>query len=170
MINLVDHPLPVYDADWEAEHGLPDPARTLQLLVTEHHGLLIATPEHNGGYTALLKNAIDWISRPDEAEPGRRPVLAGRIAALLSVSTEALGGLRSQIALQITLNKLGVLVIPASFGLGAGQRACDDDGHLADSTKEAAIRNCGATLVRITGLLMREGDDGRVTPPYEFLA
>jgi NAD(P)H-dependent FMN reductase len=49
LVNLVDHPLPVYDADWEAEHGLPDAARTLQLLVMEHHGLLIATPEHNGG-------------------------------------------------------------------------------------------------------------------------
>jgi NAD(P)H-dependent FMN reductase len=145
-------------------------SRTLQLLVMEHHGLLIATPEHNGGYTTLLKNAIDWISRPDEADPSRRPVLPGQIAALLSGSPEALGGLRSQIALQITLNKLGVLVIPTSFALGAGQRAFNDEGHLEDSIKEAAVRNCGATLVRIAGLLMREGDDNRVTPPDEFIA
>src|SRR6266436_3540135 len=55
-IRLLDFPLPIYDGDWEAEHGLPERARALKALIAEHQALLIATPEHNGGYTALLKN------------------------------------------------------------------------------------------------------------------
>ncbi|WP_321930980.1 NADPH-dependent FMN reductase [Paraburkholderia guartelaensis] len=48
-----------------------DGAKALQALVAEHDALLIATPEYNGGYTALLKNAIDWVSRPrEDGSPG----------------------------------------------------------------------------------------------------
>jgi NAD(P)H-dependent FMN reductase len=62
-IRLADFALPLYDADIEAVSGLPAEARELQALVANHHGLLVASPEYNGGYTALLKNALDWISR-----------------------------------------------------------------------------------------------------------
>src|ERR1700722_9486629 len=57
---LRDFALPIYDGDWETDHGLPEGARALKTLLAEHQALLIATPEHNGGYTALLKNALDW--------------------------------------------------------------------------------------------------------------
>jgi chromate reductase len=43
---LLDFPLPIYDGDWETEHGLPERARALKALIAEHHALLIATPEH----------------------------------------------------------------------------------------------------------------------------
>jgi hypothetical protein len=51
-IRLSDFELPIYDADWEAEHGLPKGAQALKTLLADDQGLLIATPEHNGGYTA----------------------------------------------------------------------------------------------------------------------
>ena len=68
LIRWPDFPLPIYDADWEAEHGLPERARALKALLAEHHALLIATPEYNGGYPALLKNALDWASGPSESD------------------------------------------------------------------------------------------------------
>jgi chromate reductase len=48
-----------HHGDAEAERGLPDGAYTLKCSIAEHQALLIATPEHNGGNLALLKNAID---------------------------------------------------------------------------------------------------------------
>jgi chromate reductase, NAD(P)H dehydrogenase (quinone) len=104
-IRLSDFELPVYDADWEAEHGLPTGAEALKALLAGHQGLLIATPEHNGGYTALLKNALDWMSRPSG-------FAAGKVSALVSASPGLLGGMKSQLSLQIVLVKLGALVIP----------------------------------------------------------
>lgn len=150
---LLDYPLPIYDGDWEAEHGLPEQARALQLLVSEHCGLLIASPEHNGGYSALLKNAIDWISRPDEAEPKARNVLAGKTAALISASSAVCGGWRSQLALEVVLRKLGVLVLPTTYMLTDADYAFDGDGNLLSSEAEAAVRHVGAALVNMTTLL-----------------
>ncbi|RTE91339.1 NAD(P)H-dependent oxidoreductase [Bradyrhizobium sp. LVM 105] len=72
----------MYEADWEAEHA--QLRRELRLLVAEPHGLSIAFPEHNGGYTALLKNSIDWISPPEEYEKREGSVLLGKLAAVMS--------------------------------------------------------------------------------------
>jgi NAD(P)H-dependent FMN reductase len=138
-IRLSDFELPVYDADWEAEHGLPNGAEALKALLAGHQGLLIATPEHNGGYTALLKNALDWVSRPSG-------FAAGEVAALVSASPGLLGGMKSQLSLQIVLGKLGALVIPDSFALGAAHQAFDAQGRLKDASVEKAVRGVGAAL------------------------
>src|SRR5258708_21733903 len=57
-ILLSDFDLPIYDADWEAEHRLPKGAQALKALLADDHGLLIATPEHNGGHPTLLQNNL----------------------------------------------------------------------------------------------------------------
>jgi chromate reductase, NAD(P)H dehydrogenase (quinone) len=140
-VRLSDFELPIYDPDLEAERGLPEGASALRALLGSHQGLLIATPEHNGGYTALLKNALDWMSRPNGFG-------AGRVAALLSASPGLLGGVKSQLSLQIVLAKLGVLVVPDSFALSAAHQAFDDEGNLRDVGVEKAIHRVGAALVR----------------------
>lgn len=138
-IRLLDFELPIYDADWEAEHGLPKGAQELKGLLASHQGLLIATPEHNGGYTALLKNALDWMSRPDG-------FAAGKVAALISVSPGLLGGTKSQLSLQIVLHKLSVHVIPNTFAVGAAHQAFDAQGGLKDAEVARAVRGVGAAL------------------------
>src|SRR5262245_9739035 len=85
-IRLLDLDLPIYDGDWEAEHGLPIGALKFKSLIAEHHALLIATPEHNGGYTALLKNALDWASRPADGDPSGLGLFKGKAAAMVSAS------------------------------------------------------------------------------------
>jgi chromate reductase len=140
-VRLSDFELPIYDADSEAEHGLPKGAQELKALRAGHQGLLIATPEHNGGYTALLKNALDWMSRPNG-------FASGKVAALISASPGLLGGVKSQLSLQIVLTKLGVHVIPDSFALGAAHQAFGAEGSLRDANAETAVRGIGAALAR----------------------
>ena len=141
-IRLPDFELPIYDADWEAEHGLPKGAQALNALLAGHQGLLIATPEHNGGYTALLKNVLDWISRPNGFP-------SGKFAALVSASPGLLGGVKSQLSLQIVLGKLGVHVIPESFALGAAHQLFDAEGGLKDASIEKAVRGVGTALAEM---------------------
>jgi chromate reductase, NAD(P)H dehydrogenase (quinone) len=141
-IRLSDFELPIYDADWEAEYGLPKGAQSLKALLADYQGLLIATPEHNGGYTALLKNALDWMSRPNGFP-------SGKVAALVSASPGLLGGVKSQLSLQIVLNKLGVHVIPESFALGAAHQFFDAEGGLKDANVESAVRGVGAALAEM---------------------
>src|SRR4051812_36524754 len=64
VIDLRDFPLPLFDEDLEREQGPPEAAPRLKTRMVESDGLLIASPEYNSSITAVLKNAIDWVSRP----------------------------------------------------------------------------------------------------------
>lgn len=148
-----DFALPFYDADAEAERGSPSGVRELQELVAAHDALLIATPEYNGGYPALLKNAIDWVSRPRlDGSPGTT-LLLGKVAALASASPGQLGGLRAQMGMRTVLEKLGILVIPQSFALSAAHEAFNDEGLIKDANVEKLLKDIGATLVHMASRL-----------------
>lgn len=155
-ISLGDYELPLYEADWEEEHGLPESVRTLQTLVSENQGLLIAAPEHNGGYTPLLKNSIDWISRPDDYFPDRHAVFPGKVSAMISAAPLSSGGLESQLALGAVLQRLGVLVVPAQFHFGRAHKAFDPNGQLSSSATESLVRHVGVTLVEVASRLIGE--------------
>ena len=66
---------------------------------------------------------------------------------------ETLGGMRAQIALQISLNKLGLLVIPNSFALGLAHQAFDEKWLLKDANTDQGVRGLGAALVTTTSTL-----------------
>jgi chromate reductase, NAD(P)H dehydrogenase (quinone) len=65
----------------------------LKQLFIDHDGLLIASPEYNSSITAVLKNAIDWVSRPAPGEPSL-VAFRSKVATLMSASPGTLGGLR----------------------------------------------------------------------------
>jgi len=75
LINLNDFDMPIYNGDIEAETGLPESAKRLKQLFVDHDGLFMdglfmASPEYNSSISPLLKNALDWNSRPHtENEP-----------------------------------------------------------------------------------------------------
>jgi len=152
-LRLADYDLPLYDGDLEAECGVPKRVRDLQERFATHDALLIATPEYNGGYTALLKNALDWISRPRADGSSGVALFAGKTAALVSASPGQLGGIRSQTGMRTVLDKLGVLVIPESFALSAAHQAFDDEGTLKDSNVERTVSGVGAALHRTAARL-----------------
>jgi NAD(P)H-dependent FMN reductase len=145
-ISLADYPLPLYDGDLERQSGLPRNAAALQELFVGSDAVLIASPEYNGGYSALLKNALDWTSRPDsEGRPGLR-CFANKLAAVVTASPGPLGGVRGQTAIRGVLDKLGMIVIPQSFALGLAHEAFDESNRLKDARAEAGVRTVGATL------------------------
>src|SRR6476620_8790086 len=64
LADLRDYPMPLYDGDLEASEGLPVSAVAFRKLLAGHELLVIASPEYNGSFPALVKNVIDWTSRP----------------------------------------------------------------------------------------------------------
>jgi chromate reductase len=82
--------VPPYDADQDGD-ALPAGVRRLKQAIAEADGLIVASPEYNYGMSGVLKNAIDWASRPAFASP-----LKGKPALIISSSPGPLGGARAQ--------------------------------------------------------------------------
>jgi NAD(P)H-dependent FMN reductase len=149
VIDLKDYPLPVYDGDLETAHGLPENARKLKELFLTHQGLLIASPEYNSSITAALKNAIDWVSRPLPGEVYLAPFM-DKVAALISASPGALGGLRGLVHLRSILGNIHVLVLPDQVAVPNAHEAFNADGSLRDPKRHAAIEELGKKLAQVT--------------------
>jgi NAD(P)H-dependent FMN reductase len=145
LLDLKGFPLPLFDQDLEAEQGMPDNGTKLKRLFIEHDGLLISSPEYNSSITAVLKNAIDWVSRPAPDEP---PLVAfrGKVAALMSASPGALGGLRGLVHVRSILGNLGVIVLPDQIAVAKAHEAFQPDGSLSDPKQQAGIEALGKTL------------------------
>jgi chromate reductase, NAD(P)H dehydrogenase (quinone) len=154
LIALRDFPLPVFDEDLEAAHGLPESAQKLKALFRDHHGLIIASPEYNSSVTAALKNAIDWVSRAESDDEPALSALAGKTAILCAASPGALGGLRGLVHLRAILGNIGITVLPDQVAVGAAYQAFADDGTLADEKQQARITGLGATLASHLGKLL----------------
>jgi chromate reductase, NAD(P)H dehydrogenase (quinone) len=152
LIELRDLPMPLYDGDLEAAEGLPEHARTLKRLMVEHDGLLLSCPEYNSSITAVLKNAIDWVSRPQPNEPPA-PAFRGKAAGLLAASPGNLGGIRGLFTVRQILSVLGTLVLPSQFGLARASDAFDADGHLKDAVHQKAVDGVARELVALLSRL-----------------
>jgi len=148
-VDLRDFPMPLYDGDFEELEGVPEEARRLRELLVEHDGFLFSCPEYNGSITPLLKNTIDWISRPDGDVPGL-VAYRGKTAALVSASPGALGGLRGLVHVRAILSGIGVLVVPTQFALGSATDAFDDHGEFENSSLHNRLQAVTAELVRVT--------------------
>jgi chromate reductase, NAD(P)H dehydrogenase (quinone) len=145
LIDLKDFPLPLFDQDLEAEHGMPENGAKLKKLFVDHHGLLISAPEYNSSITAVLKNAIDWVSRPAPGEPGL-VAFTGKVVTLMSASPGALGGLRGLVHVRSILGNIGAIVLPRQIAVPKAHEAFQPDGSLADATQQASVEALGKTL------------------------
>lgn len=144
-IDLHDLPMPLYDGDLETQEGMPANARKFKELMLAHQGLLIASPEYNSSITAVLKNAIDWASRPDPGEP-MLAAFNNKVAALMSASPGALGGLRGLVHLRSLLENINVLVLPDQKAIPRAFDAFDADGQLKDAEQQKTVENIAAKL------------------------
>lgn len=124
-LKLNDYSMPLYDGDLEQSHGLPEAAIRMKNLFKSHHGLLIASPEYNGSITPLLKNTLDWISRPNGEESGLVPY-QGKWVGLVSASAGSLGGLRGLRHVREILTNLQAFVIPQQAALVHADKALAD--------------------------------------------
>ena len=151
-VDLRDYAMPLYDGDLEAADGLPQAAQRLCALMRTYDGYLIASPEYNGGMTGVLKNTIDWTSRPVAGEP---PLIcyAEKVVGLISASPGALGGLRGLVQVRAILTAIRVVVIPEQVALPHAAKAFNDDGTLIDGARQTAIEAMAARLVAVAAKL-----------------
>jgi chromate reductase, NAD(P)H dehydrogenase (quinone) len=156
LVDLRDFPMPLYDGDVETQEGLPAKARELKALMVASQGFLLSCPEYNSSITAVLKNTIDWISRPQPGEP-RAYAYTGKVAGLLAASPGNLGGVRGLLTVRQVLTTLGVLVLPTQFALAHAAAAFQDDGSLREEGHRAAVAAVTGELVRVVRLLASEG-------------
>lgn len=157
FLDLLALPMPVFNEDLEAEQGLPDTVRQFKALLKGHQGFLIACPEYNSSITGLLKNAIDWASRPDpDRIASAADCFRDKVVVLMATSPGALGGLRGLVHVRSILTNLGAIVLPDQRAIPNASQAFDQAGQLVDPKQQAAIQDLGVRLVAIANKLSAE--------------
>ncbi len=149
VVDLADYPLPIYDGDLESASGMPAPAQALLALLATHDGLLLATPEYNGFFPPLLKNTLDWMSRPEPDGSSGLRHFRNKPAAIATASPGGFGGLRSQQATRQLLANLGMFVLPEAVTVSQAGKAFAEDGSLTDGRLNDSARALGARLAAV---------------------
>ena len=155
VINLADYAMPLFNEDEEAEYGIPERAQAFKQLMIEHDGILIASPEYNSSYPAVLKNAIDWASR----KAGDEPVLAAyklKVVGLMAASPGALGGMRVLVVLRMLMQNLSCIVAPAQVAVGNVADKLDESGAISDEKTKKQLANLAKQVVDLATKLKSE--------------
>jgi chromate reductase, NAD(P)H dehydrogenase (quinone) len=130
--------IPLYDGDVEAEQGLPEAARALKDRIAEADGLLLITPEYNNSIPGVLKNTIDWLSRPSS---DIRRVFGHLPVAVMGASQGRYGTMLAQAAWLPVLRSLGTR---PWFGprvlVGNAKDVFDESGSLVDDGVRSQVR------------------------------
>ena len=148
-IDLRDYPMPIYNLDEHEKNGFDENALKFQGLLTQHDGLLIASPEYNGSLPAALKNAIDWASRQSDKYP-RRAIFSGKVAAMMASSPGSFGGVRSLAHLRGVLTSLNVNVLPQEIAVSfAEDKFAGDDEEMTDETMKSRLEELGTLLAEM---------------------
>ncbi len=150
-LELADYPLPIMDEDLEAAEGLPEGAIRLKELFKAHDGFLIACPEYNSAITPLLKNVIDWVSRPREGEAPLEP-FAGKACGLIAASAGALGGLRGLYTVRSILMNIRVVVVPEMAAVGNAHEVLDGE-TITDDRSRAMVEQVARRVVEVARAL-----------------
>jgi chromate reductase len=125
-------PIPLYNGDVEAV-GFPEPVQRFKERIVAADALLIATPEYNYSIPGVLKNAIDWASRPSDSTPFK-----GKPAAIMGASPAMTGTVRAQYHLRqvcvylnlFPLNQPELFIMRAHEKFDAQGRLIDEETRL----------------------------------------
>ncbi|BBB11417.1 NADPH-dependent FMN reductase [Sphingopyxis sp. FD7] len=152
-VDLGAFDLPLYSAATEATAFPPDAAR-LKALFVQQDGLLFVSPEYNGSLPPLLKNAIDWASRPTGDE-GLVALTAyrGKAAAIMAASISPFGGLRGLMHLRQILSTVQMIVIPEQVVVPNAHAAFAEDGSLKDALPASLVEQTAARLIAVAKAL-----------------
>jgi chromate reductase, NAD(P)H dehydrogenase (quinone) len=146
-LSLGDFPLPIYDGDLETKSGVPKHAINLKRMIGSHDGVLLVTPEYNAAPPALLKNAIDWVSRVQDGNEAKGQVYRDRPFAIAAASGGRLGGTRSLASLRLILSSCRALVVPNQLALSFADQAYDEMDRLKNPADVEALRALARQLI-----------------------
>ena len=152
FVEIGEYDLPLYNQDIEEAAGTPAAARELRDMLVAHDGLALASPEYNGSYSPLLKNTIDWVSRPMAGER-HSAAFHSKVAGLMSTAPGPGGGREGLRHLRELLEWLNVTVIPEQLAVPRSSQAFDAAGNLARPSDIQAMQVWGEQLVNCVQLL-----------------
>jgi chromate reductase len=153
-ISLEDYPLPLFDAEMTAEASAPQYAVQLRRIVEAHQGVFMTSPEYSASVTPLMKNMIDWLSRPRARGEPAYEIFKARVFAIGAASPGGDGGMRSLMALrQILELGCGALVIPEQISVANAGEAFDDMDELKDPSLAASLKGLARRLVELVRAL-----------------
>src|SRR2546423_1630564 len=135
--------VPPYDEDDDGDIA-PAPVAELRAAIAGADAVLIATPEYNSSIPGVLKNAIDWASRPIATS-----VLRNKPVAVIGASTGAFGAVWAQGELRKVLAATGARVVDVEVVVGHADERFDADGRLIDDELRTE-------LVEAVGMLVAE--------------
>jgi chromate reductase, NAD(P)H dehydrogenase (quinone) len=127
--------LPHYDADMDGEDA-PESVRELRRRIADADAVLLVTPEYNGSIPGVLKNAVDWASRPAR----RESALWGKTVAVAGASTGSFGALWAQQDLRRVLGIAGARVIEGDLPVPMAHESFDADGRLVNEIVATRLR------------------------------
>jgi chromate reductase, NAD(P)H dehydrogenase (quinone) len=127
--------LPAYDEDFDVR-DTPKAVARIRATVRESDAVLFATPEYNSSIPGVLKNAVDWLSRPSLAECALR----GKPVAVVGASIGVFGAVWAQAELRKVLGATGARVIQGEVALGRAMDRFDADGRLNDERLVDEVR------------------------------
>lgn len=152
-VDLAEFDLPLYSAALEA-NAFPADAERLKALFAAQDGLLFVSPEYNGSLPPLLKNAIDWASRPTGDESlVALTAYRGKASAVMAASISPFGGLRGLIHLRQILSTIQTLVIPEQVLVPNAHAAFDAEGSLVEALPATLVDMTAARLVAVAKAL-----------------
>jgi chromate reductase, NAD(P)H dehydrogenase (quinone) len=128
------------------EDAAPEPVRALNDAIREADAVLVATPEYNASLPGVLKNALDWVSRPYDATP-----LRGKPVAVIGASTGLFGAVWAQAEARKVLRTIGAHVLDDELPVGIAHEAFDEQGRLRDPELTARLHDVVSSLVREVG-------------------
>ncbi|MEM2249026.1 MAG: NAD(P)H-dependent oxidoreductase [Candidatus Bathyarchaeia archaeon] len=139
--------LPLFNQD--LEYDMPETVKRFKSKIKEADALLIATPEYNSSIPGVLKNALDWASRPYGDNS-----LEGKPVAIMSASIGMLGGARAQTHLRQILSSLNAYVVnKPEVVVNFANEKFDAESKLKDERAKAYIRQLLENLVKLTEML-----------------
>lgn len=133
--------VPPYDADADGDDP-PAAARDLRERIAAADAVLFVTPEYNGSVSGVLKNAVDWASRPSG-----EAALRGKTVAVAGVTTGQYGALWAQQDLRRILGIAGARVIEGELPVARAQHVFDESGRLVDDGVAERLRRHLENLV-----------------------
>ena len=132
------HGIPLYDGDVEARDGIPAAVQALKERIVACDGLVLATPEYNNGMPGVLKNSIDWLSRP-ASDIAR--VFGGRPVAIVGASPGGFGTILAQNGWLPVLRTLGTRPwFAGRLMVSRAGQAFDDSGDMVDAKLRSQLQ------------------------------
>jgi NAD(P)H-dependent FMN reductase len=148
VIRLREFQLPLYDQEIEDHQGLPESCLKLKELFKAHHGFIVGCPEYNSSISGVLKNTIDWISRPREGEAPLE-CFDRKVIGLTAASPGGLGGIRGLPVERTLFGHIKAIVLPDQFALAKAHEAFDDQGNLMDDAQRKMAEGVGRAVAEV---------------------